>query len=218
MTEGTAYYIIVQGLDEKGVPVGKTLPLHASTLRTPPFTLREFQVINDQEIVLTFSRPIDLTKTQIEIANTETKKIRNLQTSLSENDLRIVQLHLEGKMAPDISHDLVLKKVTDTAGIEMPPEARKTSVVMFSPVPATTESAATEVIQETIVDKTEQNVPVVPETTELRIDTPKEPDAALDALEQRIDELGIERENVSIPLEIDEPEKTPVSIDKLPQT
>lgn len=88
---------------------------------------------------------------------------------------------------------------------------------MFASVPATTESVTTEAMQETMLDKTEPDVSVVPETTIL-LDTPKEPDAALDALEQRIDELGIERENVSIPLEIDEPEKTPVSIDKLPQT
>lgn len=119
MMEGTAYYIIVQGLDDKGVSVGKTLPLHASTLRTPLFALRESQVISDQEVVLTFSRPIDISKTQIEIANTETKKTRNIQLSLAEDDLRIVHIRLDGKMAPDVSHDLVLKKVTDTSGVEM---------------------------------------------------------------------------------------------------
>ncbi len=214
MMEWTEYYFVVQWLDEKGTQVGKTLPLHASTLRTPIFTLKESRVIDDQNITLTFSRPIDLTKTHIEIANTETKKVRNIQTSLTEDDLRVVKIHLEGKLAPAVWHDLVLKKVTDTDGSEMLPESRKTSSIIFSPLPETTqESEETEVSTTTVWETTQVNTSTWSEGT-------KEPDVALDTLQQKTAELGIERSEASFPLEAttDELDKTPVSIDKLPQT
>lgn len=116
MMVGTEYYLIVQGFDDKGTKIGTTLPLHASTLRTPIFSLKNAEVIDDQNISLTFSQPINLKNTQIEIANTETKKSRAItDIILSKDDLRIVQIHLEGKMAPNVSHDIVLKKVTNTS-------------------------------------------------------------------------------------------------------
>lgn len=89
-------------------------------------------MVDDQNISLTFSHAIDLKKTQIEIVNTETKKSRTIkEITLSPEDLRIVQIRLEGKMAPDMSHDIVLKKVTDISGMDMPPESRKTSTIIF---------------------------------------------------------------------------------------
>lgn len=45
-----------------------------------------------------------------------------------------------------------------------------------------------------------------------------QPDEALDGLQKKTEELGIERVDVSIPLESEDPEKTPVEIDQLPQT
>jgi hypothetical protein len=45
-----------------------------------------------------------------------------------------------------------------------------------------------------------------------------QPDVALDALQEKVEELGIEHVEASIPLEGTEVEKTPVVIDTLPQT
>jgi hypothetical protein len=138
MMDGTEYYFIVHAFDDKGTKVGVSLPLHASTLRMPIFSLKESKVVDDQHISLIFSHPIDLKKTQIEIVNTETKKPRTLkEITQSEDDLRIVQIQLEGKLAPDMSHDIVLKKVTNTSGLEMLPESKKTSTIIYSTLPKT---------------------------------------------------------------------------------
>jgi methionine-rich copper-binding protein CopC len=74
------------------------------------------KAIDDQNISLTFSHPIDLKKTEIEFVNTETKKPRATKNIIvSKDDLRIVEIHLEGKLAADVSHDVVLKKITNTS-------------------------------------------------------------------------------------------------------
>lgn len=230
--------------------MGATIPLHASTLRSPIFSLKESKIIDDQNISLIFSRPIDLKNTQIEIVNTETKKPRATKAIISSTeDLRIVQIQLEGKLAPNMSHDIVLKKVTDLSGLEMSAESKKTATIIFSPVSEKTP------IPEIITEKTdipvseEENPPsekslekeIVPvpeketlpvlkeekkDETIIATDTPVkipveatvQPDAALDVLEQKTEELGIERVEASIPLDSMDDEKTPVAIDRLPQT
>jgi hypothetical protein len=50
-----------------------------------------------------------------------------------------VEIQLEGKLAPNMSHDIVLKKVTDTLGVEMPPEAKKNASIVFTPLSEKTE-------------------------------------------------------------------------------
>lgn len=232
--------MVVRGFDDAGSRVGDTLPLHASTLHSPLFTLKQSKTLDDQILSLTFSRPIDLKNTQIEIVNTETKKPRaTKEIILSPEDLRIIEIRLEGKMAPDMSHDIVLKKVVDISGMEMSPESKKTTTIVFS-----LGNTATEAVQEVAKETPPAVTPALPpEATipapvtpvmEIKMETPKDtpkavevtkpvevvspPDAALDALQQKTSELGIERVEASIPLESSEPEKTPVIIDKLPQT
>lgn len=200
----------MQGFDHKGIKVGETLPLHASTLRAPVFALKNSLVVDDQNVSLTFSYPIDLKKTQIEIVNTETKKPRTIKKiTVSKDDLRIIEIQLEGKLAPDMSHDIVLKKVTNTSGTEMLPESRKTSTIVYSTLPPET----TQSTQDT-------QTSMVPETTvdEVKIDATTQPDVALDSLQKKTEELGIVRTESSTPLELEEPQKTPVVIDRLPQT
>jgi len=240
MMEWTEYYLVVRGFDDAGTRVGDTIPLHASTLRSPFFTLKESKTLDDQTISLIFSRPIDIKNTQIEIVNTETKKPRaTKEIILSSEDLRIIEIRLEGKMAPDMSHDIVLKKVVDISGMEMSPESKKTTAIIFS-----LGNKQAEPMQEVVKEATpvvipaptpEVTIPVpVPPVMETKMEIPKDiakavevmkpvevvppPDAALDDLQKKTSELGIERVEASIPLESSEPENTPVAIDKLPQT
>ncbi len=212
MMDGTPYYLVVQWLDDKGAKVGETLPLHASTLRNPVFALKASHTTDDQNIVLTFSYPIDLKNTQIEIMNTETKKPRTIkEIKLSETDLRVVHMQLEGKLAPNMSHDIVFKKVTNTSGTEMLPESRKTITIMFSPMIDTTQVPET---SEKIVNAPELKE-TVPETSSV---ADSAPDIALDTLQKKTEELGIDKVEASVPLESDKDDKTPVEIDRLPQT
>lgn len=199
-------------MDDKGAKVGETLPLHASTLRNPVFALKASHTTDDQNIVLTFSYPIDLKNTQIEIMNTETKKPRTIkEIKLSETDLRVVHMQLEGKLAPNMSHDIVFKKVTNTSGTEMLPESRKTITIMFSPMIDTTQVPET---SEKIVNAPELKE-TVPETSSV---ADSAPDIALDTLQKKTEELGIDKVEASVPLESDKDDKTPVEIDRLPQT
>jgi hypothetical protein len=230
--EGTAYYIVVHGFDDTGKKVGQTIPLHASTLRSPIFNLQESIIVDDQNISLIFSRPIDLKNTQIEIVNSETKKPRATKAIISSlDDLRIVQIQLEGKMAPDMSHDIVLKKVTDISGLELSPEAKKTATIVFSSPdkPAQIPAVVVENVVLPVV-KTE-TPPVLKEEkkveTAVITETPikynltqesVQPDAALDLLKQKADELGIERVEASLPIDSLDNEKTLVAIDQLPKT
>lgn len=142
-------------------------------------------------------------------------------------------------MAPDMSHDIVLKKVTDISGIEMIPESKKTTTIIFSlgetevePVQDVAKETPPAVAPPAVVP--EATVPAPVPVMETKIETPKDipkavevtkpvevvspPDAALDALQQKTSELGIERIEASVPLESSESENTPVTIDKLPQT
>jgi len=192
--------------------VGQTIPLHASTLRNPLFVLKESLAVDDHNISLTFSHPIDLKNTQIEILNTETKKPRIFkEIKVSSDDLRIVQILLEGKLAAGISHDIVLKKVTNTSGVEMPPESKKSSTIMYS------------ILGESVVpveplEKVDTLVAVEMAKDKVIIPIDTSPDTVLDVLQKKTEDLGIDPIQASVSLEDDEQDKTPVVIDQLPQT
>lgn len=165
-----------------------------------------------------FSHPIDIKNTQIEILNTETKKPRSIQEiKLAEDDIRIVYISLEGKIAPNSSHDIVLKKVTNTSGVEMLPEARKTKTFTYAPESAESieKPQNKESSIEAIAPKEEENKLDPVKKEEVAID----PDTSLDVLQEKAESLGIEQTEALIPLEPAEvSEKVPVSIDQLPQT
>lgn len=211
--EGTEYYLIVYGFDDTGTKVGSSIPLHASTIRTPLFALKSAETVDDQNIALTFSQPIDIKNTEIEIVNTETKKARSIKKiTVSEDDLRVVQVLLEGKMAPNVSHDIVLKKVTNTTGITMSPEARKTMTVTYESV---SPASSAQTVQDTPVvgEKQDTEIQKDPETSAIK------PDVALESLQKESEELGIEKADpVVLPIESEVIEKKPVEIDSLPKT
>jgi len=210
MMDGTEYYFVVQWFDAKGVKVGQTLPLHAKTLRVPLFVLKDSKTLDDQNISLTFSHPIDIKKTIIEIVNSETQKPRTIkEMTLSQDDLRVVNIRLEGKMAANVSHDILLKKVTNTSWTEMMPESRKTSKIMYSLEPAITDISLESSGPSDIV-----------ETKKETVEIPVQPDMLPEKPLQ--DEKIPDGENIDVVAwavhESEEPQKTPVVIDTLPQT
>jgi len=229
MTEGVEYYLIVQWFDAKGVKVGETLPLHASTFLVPIFALKESKVIDDQNLTLSFSQPIDIKKTQIEIMNSETKKARTIKSMTSSSeDLRIVNIILEGKLEPNISHDVVLKKVTNTTGVEMSPELKKTSTITFiekATSPVEDDMMADTIAPEKSTPDTDAPsadlwIPPVP-TQPVVVETQKDPtpDSSQSILEpQKIVEALEPTPAPIITKDPEEVQKKPVSIDKLPQT
>jgi hypothetical protein len=64
-------------------------------------------------------------------------------------------------------------------------------------------------------EKKDETVAVIKDVS---TNTTIEPDTALDVLQQKTEELGIERAEASIPLDSWDDNKTPVSIDQLPKT
>lgn len=208
--------------------IGETLPLHASTLNIPIFALKEAKVIDDQHVELFFSRPVDIAKTQIEIMNSETKNVRGLvSTTTSDQDLRVVNIVLKGKLEPGVSHDVVLKKVTNTAGQTLPLESSKKTTITFvgggnDPVVPVSPSVETTVVAPVTV-----TVPPVSKVLEEApaVDTSAEdvstPDVTLADLKKDVEAIAAPvpdttTEDISLlPLE---DTKEPVLIDKLPQT
>ncbi len=201
MLEGADYYFIVRWYDDKNVEVGETIPLHASTLNIPVFALKDVTVVDDQHISLSFSRPVDVTKTEIEVMNTETKNVRALvSTQSSDQDLRVITLTLKGKLEPGVSHDVVLKKVTNTAGETLPLESLKKTTIVFSSLEKPKE--------DTVAPTTEvKPVSVSPDTV---VDTPAPVVASGEAKSENLALLPLESEGDTA--------KDPVSINKLPQT
>jgi hypothetical protein len=213
------------------VEVGKTIPLHASTLNIPVFGLKEAKVIDDQHIQLSFSRPVDIAQTQIEIMNTETKNVReqaDMQSSVQ--DLRIIDITLRGKLELGVSHDVVLKKVTNTAGETLPLDASKKTTITFA---AAEQAPVSPVVAPVIEAPTVTTVAVAPPVTETleeaqTVDTSAAETSASDvALADLKKDVAViaptapetSSDNIALlPLEIEEDIKTPVPIDKLPQT
>lgn len=127
ITPATEYTIIVRGYNAESQEIGATLPLHVKTYsRAPDMNLvRDPLVSSDTTVELWFSRPIDTTKTQIQLVDTATKKPLPVETiNNSPNDLRIVLVTLKTKMELDGQYELTLQKVTALDGAELPAENR----------------------------------------------------------------------------------------------
>lgn len=231
MLEGAEYYFIVRWYDDQDVEMGETLPLHASTLNLPIFALHEAKVIDDQHVELSFSRPVDITKTQIEIMNTATKNVRGLESiTVSDQDLRIVNIVLKGKLEPWVSHDVVLKKVTNTSGETLPLESSKKTTLTFS-LPETPQEDPVAPAEDGVMPVTEESPAVVESTpAEPAVVVPEDvseedvavtPDVALADLKKEAEAIAAPVSDTStedialLPLE---DTKEPVPIDKLPQT
>lgn len=230
MVEGVEYYLIVQWLDANGVKVGETLPLHASTLLIPIFTLKEARTIDDQNLKLSFSQPIDVKNTQIEIMNSQTKKPRTIKNmTLSSEDLRIVNIVLEGKLEPNVSHDVVLKKVTNTTGTEMAPELKKTSTITFTVSEKESLPPENTIVADTIIpekslpeedilseDLPASALPAQPEVEDIQKEAIQSDEPIIEP-QDKVNEIDTTLESPTI-IEPEIVKKTPVSIDRLPQT
>lgn len=86
---------------------------------------RDPLVSQETILELGFSRPIDVTKTQITIQNPETKK--NLpvkEITSSPDDLRIVIVTLAEKMELAVPYEMTLQKVVALDGTELAAENR----------------------------------------------------------------------------------------------
>lgn len=127
VTPATEYTIIVRGYNAASQEIGATLPLHVKTYsRAPDMNLaRDPLVSSDTTVELWFSRPIDATKTQIQLVDTTTKKPLPVESiKNSPNDLRIVLVTLKTKMELDGQYELTLQKVIALDETELPAENR----------------------------------------------------------------------------------------------
>lgn len=89
--------------------------------------------VDDHTISVTFTRPIDITKTEIKILNAQTKKERTLdKIEVAKDDLRVVHIFLKGKMEPGVLHDIVIKKAFAQGGIELPAENKLPFTVAYN--------------------------------------------------------------------------------------
>ncbi len=98
LMSGVEYYFVVRAYDRDGNDIGvKSYPLHARTFRAVTMDIAKDPYIRDQKtIVLTFTRPIDVTKTEVTVKNLETQKPRTLDTITTDpNDTRIVYVTLK---------------------------------------------------------------------------------------------------------------------------
>lgn len=212
LNPGIDYYVVVKGYDKNGKDLNKTsLPLHVTTYKPllmavsgDPFAL------DDHTISIAFTRPIDLTKTEIKILNTQTKKERTLdKLEISKDDLRVVHILLKGKMEPGVLHDIVIKKAFAQGGIELPAENKLPFTVAYSTAttPLTPKQPEEPVVT---VSKNEEEPPQ--DTTPILTDDKQ--DVSVNESQDKLD-LPV------LPPVVDKTEKTfdkPVQIDRLPQT
>lgn len=86
---------------------------------------RDPLVSQETILELAFSRPIDVTKTQITIQNPETKKNLPIkEITSSPLDLRIIIVTLVEKMELGVPYEMTLQKVVSLDGTELAAENR----------------------------------------------------------------------------------------------
>lgn len=127
ISPSTEYTLVVHGYNAEWKDIGKTYPLHVETyVPLPEMNLvRDPLTTSETTLELGFSRPIDVTKTQITLWNALTKKLLPIQDiKNSPNDLRIILVTIKNSMELEASYDLTLQKVTSLDGAELPAENR----------------------------------------------------------------------------------------------
>lgn len=135
VTPSVEYTIIVHGYNEEGQDLGKTLPLHAKTygvqaqmnLAQDPLTSGE------KTLELAFTRPIDVSKSQVTLKNPKTNKLIPVQDmKTSPEDLRIIIVTLKDTMELGVPYELTLQKIISLDGAELPPENRIPIKVVYN--------------------------------------------------------------------------------------
>ncbi len=158
----TEYVFFVHWLNNSGVEILKSLPVHVNTSKIQNFTLKNSPIaVSPKKIEISFTMPIDIKKTQIVLTNSETKKqvqIDHLETSA--DDLRVVLIFLKKELAPGVAHDLVMKKVSSNNGLELSPENRTNQKIVYLdtaqalPVPSNTSIIPEDTEAPVVVEKT----------------------------------------------------------------
>lgn len=133
LTPETEYTFFAHAFDENNKEISVSIPVHVKTFKTPVFTLTGSPVvIDDKTIQLTFTRPIDTVKTQIIVTHGENKKpISTSSLTLSNEDLRIVSVHLSKSLETGTPYDVTLKKVYTQAGTELAAENKTTMRITY---------------------------------------------------------------------------------------
>jgi hypothetical protein len=171
---GTPYYLVIKGYDKSGKDLNTdSIPLHVSTFKTITMNISgDPFAIDDHTLSISFTRPIDITKTEIKILNSQTKKERTIdKIEVAKDDLRIVHIFLKGKMDPGVLHDIVIKKAFAQGGIELSAENKLPFTVAYN-------SATTTVVptQPTVTPANDAPFP------EKNITTPKKDDIKKDVI------------------------------------
>lgn len=134
--------------------------MHVKTFHSSSFALSGDPVVSDVETVqLTFTRPIDVKKTQVVLTNTKTKKTVGIDhIESSKDDMRVISLILSKKIEEGVQYDLMLKKVTTQAGTELPAENKTPLKIVYN-------SQNTPTVNNSIIDAPVVTQDVPQETT-----------------------------------------------------
>lgn len=213
LMSGVEYYFVVRGYDRDGNDIGvKSYPLHARTFRAVTMDVAKDPYIRDKKtIVLTFTRPIDVTKTEVTVKNLATQKPRTLDTITTDpNDTRIIYVTLKGSLEPGVTHEIMMQKVVSTSSIELSAEKRiPMTLAWVGETPQEVDSSVLpgEIVPEpdVAIDVPADSLPIEPAPS-----TSSEPISADET------EIGPVLSPVTVPEERDITE--PVPIDALPQT
>ncbi len=129
----TGYTFFAHAFDDNNKEISISIPVHVRTFKASVFNMTGSPVVIDEKTIqLTFTRPIDATKTQIVVAHGENKKqIPISSLTLSNEDLRIVSAHLSKSLETGIPYDVTLKKVYTQAGTELAAENKTTMRIIY---------------------------------------------------------------------------------------
>lgn len=154
LTAATEYTFFAHAFDRDNKEIGISLPVHVKTFHTSGFTVSGDPVVVDAKTInLSFTRAIDIAKTQIVITHAQTKKpITTASITHSPEDLRVVSISLQKNLEIGVAYDITLKKVFTQAGTELAAENKTTMkiayngdanspVIIAPPAPGTSENS-----------------------------------------------------------------------------
>jgi hypothetical protein len=124
LTPSTEYTFLAHAFDRDNKEIAISLPVHIKTFSTSSFAVSGDPVVVDAKTLqISFTRPIDIRKTQIIITHSQTKKqISTGPISHSPEDLRVISIPLHRDLEIGAAYDILLKKVFTQAGTELAAE------------------------------------------------------------------------------------------------
>lgn len=130
----TEYTFFAHWFDKNDKEVGVSIPVHVKTFQSSKFMISGDPVIKDEKTVqISFTRPIDVKKTQITLTNSKNKSALAIDhIENSTEDLRIIFVVLKKKLEIGWSYDITFKKVTTQAGTELAAENKTTLKLAYT--------------------------------------------------------------------------------------